>query len=121
MCDLTQPAAFVRRVVKARLPHRCDSCGFTIQRGERYDYVSGIWDGEPNDYKRHELCAALEDALRKADDGCGPGLGELWDARNWDMSSTFCRAWSAVMRRAWDDEDEEDENDEDAFAALRCP
>jgi hypothetical protein len=67
-----------------------------------YDYVTGVWAGEPDSVKRHMLCAALEDAVRKHDsEGCGVAVGALFDATDFDMGPAFQRAWSSVMCRPW--------------------
>lgn len=101
-CYMVEPSVYRERRRKARVPHRCSSCGHVIQRGELYVYSSGIWDGRPNDYKRHELCAVLEDRTR-AMDGCGVGLGELHEARELrhGASRAFRTAWEAVMQTSW--------------------
>ena len=102
MCELTPAEVYREHVRKARLVHDCDSCGGAILPGDEYVYTSGIWDGEPQDYKRHELCALLERRTRDMD-GCGVGLGELFEAHTFrsDASWVFRTAWETVMRRAW--------------------
>ncbi|MFA5053175.1 MAG: hypothetical protein WC565_03915 [Parcubacteria group bacterium] len=39
---------------KARKPHKCCECGDTIAKGQRYEHVSGLWDGN---WDRHDTCA----------------------------------------------------------------
>lgn len=100
MCD-SHPDAHRARLVKARLPHTCYSCGFTIARGEVYHYASGVWDGEAADFKRHQLCAVLEERSGEPD-GC-VDLGSLRNARDSDHHSwVFRRAWSVVMGVEWE-------------------
>lgn len=57
------PSAYREVTRKARKEHRCcECCGF-IQRGENYLYQSGIWDGEPSDYKTCSDCTALREQV----------------------------------------------------------
>jgi len=104
MCDIHPSAHLVRRI-RARLPHTCYSCGQRIVPGETYRQDSGIWDGEPERYRRHELCAVLEEQLRD-DEGCWI-FGGLAEAQDFHMGPTFRRAWEAVMRRPWNWEEVE--------------
>lgn len=98
MCDYEQPSALRVRLVTARLPHGCISCGFPIMPGEVYRHVSGVWGGRGEDYRRHELCAVLEDAL-EGDDGCGVPFGALCDVDVSDQSWVWQRAYAVVMRQ----------------------
>lgn len=44
-CDSSDgPDAWQETTRKARKPHRCYECRKTIQPGEVYSYVSGIWE-----------------------------------------------------------------------------
>jgi hypothetical protein len=95
MCD-TLPNAYRKRLVTARLPHDCYSCGYPIIPGETYHHASGVWDGRGDDYRRHELCAVLEEGYSGEHSGCWT-FGALREGVN----STACavqRAWAAVMR-----------------------
>lgn len=68
-CDYEQPS-FYRAVERtAAKPHRCCECGGTIQSGEKYEYVSGKWDGRPGSFHTCEACAYLRDSLA-ADSVC---------------------------------------------------
>jgi hypothetical protein len=55
MCD--RPDAYrviIRRAVKN---HQCRECARDIVPGTRYQYASGIWDGNPGSIKTCLLCA----------------------------------------------------------------
>lgn len=99
MCDAVLPSAYRERVVKARLPHTCYSCGYPIMPGEHYEHASGIWDGSADDYRRHLLCSLLD---RQAGEcGCWE-FGGLQDAQGRrDLSWVYRRAWETVTRRSW--------------------
>ncbi len=77
------PDALSRVMRKARKAHKCDECGLAIQPGTVYEYVSGIWDGEPSHYKTCEGCQILRAHVRE-EDGCDedPPLGMLLEAAN---------------------------------------
>lgn len=40
----------------ARKPHRCDHCGTTIDPGQQYERIRGVWEGTPSVFKSHLEC-----------------------------------------------------------------
>lgn len=48
---------------KARKEHKCCECYQTITKGQVYTYTSGVWNGEPEDFKQ---CLACSDIMDKA-------------------------------------------------------
>ncbi len=40
-------------MVIARKEHKCGECRATIRKGQEYEYVSGLWDG---DFGVHKTC-----------------------------------------------------------------
>jgi len=71
--DFDAPACTIETWRKARKQHVCYECHLPIQPGERYQHISGIWDGRPDSFKTCEPCAQI----RK--DFCSSGyvFGEL--------------------------------------------
>lgn len=59
MNDFELPSAFSEKERKARKPHECCECNQEIKIGEKYQYCSGIWDGEPSSYKTCLSCLTL--------------------------------------------------------------
>lgn len=60
-CDDYDPPAFYSKSFHmARKPHRCDECGGPISPGERYRYISGLWDGYFQIFKDCERCCDLQ-------------------------------------------------------------
>ena len=51
VCNVTTP--------KARKPHKCTECGQIIEPGIKYEYVTGIWDGDSHTYKTCPDCLSL--------------------------------------------------------------
>lgn len=47
----------------ARKIHRCCECGKTIQIGETYEYVKGMWEGDWNTYKTCLDCKSIRDVF----------------------------------------------------------
>ncbi len=47
------------RHVVARKVHRCDECCRSINPGERYEYVFGVWDGDQSTYKTCADCESV--------------------------------------------------------------
>lgn len=43
----------------ARKEHQCCECRDPIAKGDRYEYVSGIWDRQPLVYKTCLLCVEI--------------------------------------------------------------
>lgn len=60
---------------KARKQHECFECGDPIEVGEKYEYVSGIWDGKPDSFK---VCLACE-AIRNQFFCDGYYFGHIWE------------------------------------------
>lgn len=71
------PEAFKKIVRTARKEHRCDECYRTIMPGEKYEYVSGIWDGRPESYKTCLDCVSLRETF--FDSWC---YTQVWDDFN---------------------------------------
>ena len=55
-CDCEEPEAFSEQTRKARKAYTCGECLTLIPVGERYRYLSGIWDGTPGAYRFHVAC-----------------------------------------------------------------
>lgn len=49
------PSVSSEEIRRARKPRPCCECAETIQRGERYEYSSGCWDGR---WDSHHTCLA---------------------------------------------------------------
>ena len=83
MSDCTMPDCYNATVRKARKAHECSDCRGQIRAGERYHYISGIWDGEPQDYKRCADCEHMRCEVGNSggsdnfEDCGGIPLGEL--------------------------------------------
>ena len=48
---------------KARKEHICCECGEKIQKGEKYEYVAGCWDGAWDTYKTCFVCLKIRDGI----------------------------------------------------------
>lgn len=69
MCGCDNPPEFYERsIVAARKEHHCCECGTVIVKGERYERVSGKWEGDMETFKTCMPCVELRDAI--SDDGC---------------------------------------------------
>jgi hypothetical protein len=73
LCDY-DPPEFYRSVVRtARRSHQCDECPGTISSGERYEYVSGRWEGFFSTFKTCARCL---------------------DIRMWTKNNVPCVCWA---------------------------
>jgi hypothetical protein len=61
-CNDYDAPSCVREVIRrARRPHTCCECGDTIEPGQRYEYVSGVWDGHPDWHHTCLVCVAIRE------------------------------------------------------------
>ena len=70
--DYDAPEFFNIKEVKARIPHFCSECGEVIEKGKRYTYIVGKWNGKVEAYKQCHFCSKIASVC------CAP-LGCLWD------------------------------------------
>lgn len=63
-CDYDPPEFYDRREPTARKEHRCAECGGRILPGERYERVSGKWDGDFSQFKTCCRCTSLRDWVK---------------------------------------------------------
>jgi hypothetical protein len=64
--DGVPASVFRRKVIVARKQHKCCECGATIQPGEKYEKVDGLWE----DMWEHHTTCAICDRIRQ--DYCAP-------------------------------------------------
>jgi hypothetical protein len=80
------PDAYSEKWRKARKEHQCCACHETIGAGHRYHYLSGIWEGEPEEFKHCARCwkiyELLVDRAREQGNDVAPSLlldcGTVW-------------------------------------------
>jgi len=58
-CDYDLPEFFSETVRTAKKPHRCCECGRAIAVGEKYENVTGKWEGDFSTYKTCVRCRAV--------------------------------------------------------------
>lgn len=76
----------------ARKQHRCCECRRTIERGERYHYTFGVWDGDADQYTTCAQCAEIRVAF--ACEGAWI-FGQLWD----NLESSFGRITTGCFEK----------------------
>ncbi|WP_210502033.1 hypothetical protein [Pantoea ananatis] len=62
------PSVFRQITRTARKEHKCCECHGVIFPGSNYIYSSGIWDGDPSDYKQCLICAEVASAAAAISD-----------------------------------------------------
>lgn len=82
MCDCDDGPTVMREVIRrARKQYRCCECGNHIEVGNRYEYVTGIWDGVGQTFRTCLDCVEARkiyvDQLDRHD--CLPCFGELYE------------------------------------------
>ncbi|MHB1153543.1 MAG: hypothetical protein ACYCWE_21030 [Eubacteriales bacterium] len=56
---------YSQSIPKARKEHKCEMCRLTIEKGERYSYLAGKFEGEFFERKLHIKCGdILQEALK---------------------------------------------------------
>lgn len=77
-CDLEQPSVYNEFFRRANKAHTCCECKSTIQKGEGYVLIQGLWEDEWKSYKYCSSCNKLiEKAFELLDDDCFP-VGEFY-------------------------------------------
>ncbi len=62
-CDAIMPSFFTKTMRQAVRQHKCSECRRLIQCGERYEFISGKWEGVIHTYKSCSHCLAVRDFL----------------------------------------------------------
>jgi hypothetical protein len=77
--DYDPPDVYWLKWVKARKEHACCECKRTIAPGERYEYVSGKWDGRMGAFHTCAECSDIATSLACDGDRMHGGLWEAMD------------------------------------------
>lgn len=62
--DYEAPTFYRKTVPTARIKHRCEECGAMIRPGEKYESVSGMWDGDFGTFKTCQHCIGLREYVK---------------------------------------------------------
>lgn len=62
-CDYERATLYECRMVVGRKPHTCVECLRVIERGERHEYVKGLWSGEFATHRTCEQCIEVRKAI----------------------------------------------------------
>ncbi len=79
--DEGAPSFRSKTIRRANKPHVCDECREAIAKGDRYEYVSGKWDGDILTVKTCLSCVEIRDHF--ACDGWV--YGRIWE----DLQENF--------------------------------
>lgn len=69
------PSCCTEELRTARKPYRCCECHESIEPGDTYEYVRGLWDDHWATYRTCKTCAQIRNDYCK----CGYVYGELGD------------------------------------------
>jgi hypothetical protein len=53
------PEFYTEKIIKARKQHKCNECRGMINKGEKYERVTGKWDGNVSTYKTCLDCLSI--------------------------------------------------------------
>jgi hypothetical protein len=65
-CDYDAPEFYIKEICRARKPHRCSECPGTIVVGEKYEHVSGKWEGCIGTFNTCSRCVDLRTWVRNS-------------------------------------------------------
>lgn len=79
--DYEPPEFFNDRIMRARKEHKCCECGEAICIGEKYEYITGKWDGNFDTFKTCLPCSRIRKQY-----GCALGSlrDDLWECLGMD-------------------------------------
>jgi hypothetical protein len=83
-CDCDAPSAYWAETRQARKAHTCSECAGSINPGERYRHVRGVWNREPSMVKTCSACLDLETWVEEVAD-CRPCHGELVESASEEL------------------------------------
>jgi len=65
MC--VSPKKYKEQIVVAKKKHVCSECYGTIEKGEKYEYVTGVWENWH--WKRYKTCSDCQELREKINSG----------------------------------------------------
>ena len=84
-CDMgDEPDCSREQWRKARKAHTCCECHLEIAPGDRYQYISGVWDGRPEAFKTCAPCAQIREDFCKHGYVFGELREQLWNCLDID-------------------------------------
>lgn len=90
-------SVYEEKIVKANMQHKCGECWDVIAKGQKYYYITGLWEDKWHVFKFHKDCHDLrriiEEKYNKEWDDYIP-FGELSDAIADNFDQKFLRQWS---------------------------
>lgn len=70
------PECSTEKIRKSRKEHQCFECGRVIIKGEKYKYVSGVWNREAQSFKTCLDCLDLKSEIERIELAHGCSLNE---------------------------------------------
>lgn len=95
MSDYEEPSCITYSTPRARVSHWCCECHHDIKPGDRYQRITGVWDGRGDTFKTCLNCVALRELL---DGSVGPhdepaALGHLVEWIDNEIDEVGHRRW----------------------------
>jgi hypothetical protein len=101
--DYDSAQLYIDKIVKARKEHKCCECREPIKKGEKYESVKMLYEGDWSAYKTCISC------LRIRRDYCPNG----WMFEFLEETIHECLGfWYTEDPNDWDDDDDDDDDDE---------
>jgi hypothetical protein len=86
-CDWDPATVYNAVTRKAAKDHKCDECRGTIRKGENYEYVTGLWDGQWSTFRTCPDCIPIRCEIARLPGSCDGwmhgGMLEELDNMNW--------------------------------------
>jgi len=79
--------------VKAKKEHTCRECKEKIQKGDTYEYTTGVWDGDFDTIKTCMRCVGVRDTLCKSGYYYGEVREQIYEACGIDYITGEMAKW----------------------------
>lgn len=84
------PEVSTETMPTARKQHVCEECGATIEPGEKYQLIKGLWEGTWETHKTCTFCASVRNRAGNEQPYADEGIcfGNLWECVGMDYAAT---------------------------------
>ena len=98
-CDCEMPEFLNMRIVTAKKSHKCCECFGPIEAGQKYEYISGRWDGDFDVFKTCMRCSELrKEITKKGSCVCFEGLMENIEESGEELPKDYIERREALIK-----------------------
>lgn len=90
-CDWDPAQVYHVEMRRAAKDHKCCECSGTIRKGENYEHVAGLWEGQWSTFHTCADCIPVRCEVARLPGSCGgwahAGLAEELEAMRWQPAN----------------------------------